>query len=55
MRKTVKYTLATIFLRQESKIPVKDEIKIRASNLVKQKLRHMYAHDGAATEQQIEL
>ena len=48
-------TLSLIFLWQESKIPEKNEIKIGTSNLVKHKLSHMNAHDGAATEQQVEL
>ena len=37
-----------------SKIRAKNGIKIRDSNLVKQKLWHMDAYDGAATEQEVE-
>ena len=39
----------------KSKIPEKNAIKIRVSNLVKLKLWHMDVYDGAATEQQVEL
>ena len=48
-------TLSLIFLWKESRMSEKNEIKIRVSNFVKQKLWHMDAYDGAATEQQVDL
>ena len=48
-------TLSLVFLWSESKIPeAKNENKISACNLVKQKLWHMDAYDGATTEQYVE-
>ena len=43
------------FYDKEAKSQKKNETKIRVSNLLKQKLWHMDAYDGAATEQQVEL
>ena len=43
------------FYDKEAKSQKKNETKIKVSNLLKQKLWHMDAYDGAATEQQVEL
>ena len=48
-------TLSLFFNENKAKFQKRNEMKIRASNLVKQKLWHMDAYNSAITEQHIEL